>query len=266
MKFLFYPKKLIGSQKFKLLLDKLGYKYTNDINIDVDFIVLWDYKNETIIPKELKELNKPIINGKCLNIKKDYVDSIFTEIFGYSSFVNPETHKGYCVEKSTQNAIHNGKIVKCPRKRDGVITYSGTGVKHNRIYQRLIDTRIDKDKIHDIRVPIVNGNIPFVFIKELGLKSTFHPYDDEYYKCYTQKTTDVFNLNEVCNILEFSKKIGLDIGELDILRDNSSGLIYIVDVNNIPAASIFNHLNNKDYVVETLANEFKMWCDSFKFK
>lgn len=35
-------------------------------------------------------------------------------------------------------------------------------------------------------------------------------------------------------LLEFCARIGLDYGELDVLRDNDSGTIYVVDANRTP--------------------------------
>jgi hypothetical protein len=46
-----------------------------------------------------------------------------------------------------------------------------------------------------------------------------------------KKVEEVFSEEEVGLIQKFSKSIGLDCGDLDILRDNASQKIYIVDAN-----------------------------------
>jgi len=40
--------------------------------------------------------------------------------------------------------------------------------------------------------------------------------------------------DEVERLLQFCEAIGLDYGELAVLRDNGDGRIYVVDVNNTP--------------------------------
>jgi hypothetical protein len=54
--------------------------------------------------------------------------------------------------------------------------------------------------------------------------------------------------------------MGLDFGELDILRDNDDGRIYIVDVNNTPSGPRRGvHMQEADYdqFFSTLTGAFK---------
>lgn len=44
----------------------------------------------------------------------------------------------------------------------------------------------------------------------------------------------VFSQSEIAQLIEFSEKLGLDIGEIDVLRDNSTSRIYAVDVAKTP--------------------------------
>jgi len=46
---------------------------------------------------------------------------------------------------------------------------------------------------------------------------------------------DVLASHEVELCRNFCREIGLDYGELDVLRDRKDGQIYIVDANNTPA-------------------------------
>ena len=41
--------------------------------------------------------------------------------------------------------------------------------------------------------------------------------------------------DELKKVCQFCERMGLDYGEVDILRDNTDGRIYIVDANNTPA-------------------------------
>jgi len=265
MKVLFYPKKLVPGQKLWYYLRHLGVEWTNDINDDdITIAVHTDYKNSNSLSEEMEKKRSiagiRIINEHCNNVKKDHVDSVFTDVFGYSSFVDPTTHYGCCVIKSTQQAIHNGRIIECPIHPNDVdlrIRRSVTGEIHKRVYQKLIDTRFEKDKLREIRIPIINGNIPLLFIKELGVLNTFHPYPENHYKVYVDYDIGRWiKPDEVSKILEFTVQVGLEFGELDFLRDNSTGLGYIVDINNIPMGSLFSHLPNEDEIVGYLSNMF----------
>jgi glutathione synthase/RimK-type ligase-like ATP-grasp enzyme len=47
-------------------------------------------------------------------------------------------------------------------------------------------------------------------------------------------TADVLSPEEVERIIRFCRRMGLDYGELDVLRHRDDGRIYIVDVNTTP--------------------------------
>ena len=262
MKILFYPRGTAPGSKVWFYTNFLKIPRTKDIDEDgISHIYHNDYANENKVSLEILNLGLPIINKTCTNIKKDYIDQIFEKVFGYSTMVNPRTHKGYCVQKSTQNAIHNGKIVKCPMNPDLAIHKSKSGENHSVIYQKLIDTRIGKDLLHDIRVPVFKGKVPCVFIKQLGMQNTFHPYKEHPYNVYMDAAHNHLTQSELNNIESFCLFLGLDYGELDILRNNSDGLIYIVDVNDKPHGVLFNKLGeDKDKAVELLSNYFKKYC------
>ena len=54
-----------------------------------------------------------------------------------------------------------------------------------------------------------------------------------------------FSQEEIGQIRAFCREMGLDYGELDVLRDTSDGRIYIVDVNNTPTGPP-NRISAKD--------------------
>ena len=45
---------------------------------------------------------------------------------------------------------------------------------------------------------------------------------------------DVLSPAEQGQLLQFANDLGMDYGELDVLRDEGSGLIYVVDANRTP--------------------------------
>ena len=265
MRILSYPNKILPGHKLSFILKNLGIESTDyPEDKHITHIIHSDYRNVSYLKTSIISLSmkigKNIINQRCLNVRKDFVENRFSSVFGYGSIVNPTTHVGTCVVKSTQQAVHNGKLIQCPipdKDVDNNIYYSKSGEPHVRIYQKLIDTRFEIDKIRDIRVPVIADEIPCVFVKELGVGSTFHPYKENYYKVYMDEASNWFSDQEIEKILLFAKLSGIDFGEMDILRDNSTSLIYIIDVNNIPMGTLFKHLKNKQEAINRLSNSFK---------
>ena len=249
---------------------ELGIITTNDINEEVDAVFHWDFKNESVVSDEVLKLNKPIFNAGCLNVKKDYVDKCFTKVFGYSSFIDPLTHKGQCVKKSTQQAVHGGKIIDCPiDKIDDRPIVSKGGIVHKRIYQKLIDNTVSEEEIKEIGYEFKNDNKVLlkeyrvtycfgkigVFVRYKEPVNRFHPY---YMKrsMLVYKKGKVFTDKEYEKIIEFSKIFSFDFADMDILID-SDGKMYIIDVNNIATGSIMDkHPDRKGFIKE-IAKIFK---------
>lgn len=184
------------------------------------------------------------INGNLMNVLKDNVDNVFTQRFGYSSLIDPLFHQGVCVKKSIEQCTKDGKIYKCP-----IIPEDGY------IYQKLIDSRISENKAQVIRVPVFiwcDVTIPFVWTVTFDVKYTFGFTRKSKYEVL--KVSDVFSQDEEDRIFMFCYDIGINWAELDVLRD-SDGLIYIIDVNNIPGNYAFKRIPKK-YVQE--------YCQTFK--
>jgi hypothetical protein len=162
------------------------------------------------------------LNGGLQSTGKHSVEQVFGRIFGYELAVDPTIHRGQCVVKSARHtSAHDGRLVDCPiHTADDTMSY-----------QRLIDNRAERGMVLDLRVPIIGQRIPFVYRK-------FRPVDDRFKNINTEvelvSTEQVFSTEEQDQIQGFSRAIGLDIGELDVLRDGTDGKIYVVDVNPTP--------------------------------
>jgi hypothetical protein len=81
-------------------------------------------------------------------------------------------------------------------------------------------------------VPILGNSIPFVYLKRRSIEIRF---SNANIAASVTTTRNVLGDDEVADILRFCREIGFDYGELDVLRDNDDGLIWIVDANNTPA-------------------------------
>lgn len=82
----------------------------------------------------------------------------------------------------------------------------------------------------DYRVPVIFDNIPFVSPRLHDKSDRFNHVIWAGFEC----TEQIFSKDEVNCILQFCKKMGMDYGELDIIRDDHDGCIYIVDANHTP--------------------------------
>jgi hypothetical protein len=195
---------------------------TNNSRRAADLVVRWKDATYYQPDAELCRLaeQQRVVNIRCNDIGKQRVDAIFTRVFGYSSLVDPRTYVGPCVHKSDINGAHDGVIVDCPveEPRDGV-------------YQLVIDNHVDEQFVLDMRVPVIGDTIPFVLLWHKPAGDRFGHWVS---RQVIASVDDVFSPGEHRNLLRFAHEIGLDYGDLDVLRDRTSGKIYVIDANNTP--------------------------------
>lgn len=199
---------------------QLGYILTTKEPEKADCLIRFEDAVEgAVAPTGTPKTTRPIVNMQATNIRKSRIEEAFRKVAGYGLSIDPRTTTGNCVRKSNNNAMHDGVILSCPcEPEDGYV------------YQRLIETEVNGRCI-DMRVPVVGGTIPLVSYRYKSPKSRF----------YETLKADIFAPSEVLSdeeqhvILEFSKELNLDFGELDVLRDINDKRIYIVDANNTPA-------------------------------
>ena len=133
-------------------------------------------------------------------------------------------------------------------------------MKKDRVYQKLINNCHNDEFVFDMRVPVFKKTIPFVHLK-------YKPINDRFslsIKGTLEEVNNVLTPEEVKNILHFCENIGLDYGELDILRNKSDGKIYIVDVNNTPTihlAGLTNQQKHESFI--RMSNAFN---EAFAFR
>ena len=162
-----------------------------------------------------------VLNGDCTDISKFKVDRVHCEVFGYATEVDPLTHTGPAVEKSDENAKHDGRIVQLPISE----------ARPDTIYQVVIDNTVSDSEVVDYRVPVMGGVLPLVYRK-------YKPHDlrftNEVSRSTLHAVEECFSEAEVDQIAAFTTAMAADFCELDLLRDNASGKLYIIDVNTTP--------------------------------
>lgn len=235
---LFYPEFPTSGAIYYICLF-LGYNVTNNPEAPFDICIKW--KDATFSPKDyvlfrlsVQNPNPSIVNINCENISKSYVDRVFQSAFGYSVIIDPLTYTGQCVMKSDLNGQHDGKIISCPIDV----------VEPNIVYNKLIDNEVEDGKVLLLRVPVFKYIIPFVYLKYFPVEHRFGRSFAHLSSARLAEVQDVFSEAETSKILYFCQKLGLDYGELDILRDRNDRRLYIVDANNTPSATmIYNPLD-----------------------
>ena len=96
-------------------------------------------------------------NGHCLDISKSTLDRHHHDVFGYGVNVHPRTHSGPMLEKSEGNAVHDGREIEGP--------LAAAEVQPGKVYQRIINNRTESGLFEDLRVVVINGQVPVVYRK-----------------------------------------------------------------------------------------------------
>ena len=226
----------------------LGYRLTTDLRADA--VACLAFRDTTVWEPDAKltELAaiRPVLNCRCIDISKKHVGAVFERVFGYTLTVDPCTFTGECVKKSNDNGTHDGVIITCPIRRDEV--------DHSCIYQRVVNNRIaGSDLVFDIRVPVYDGVIPFAYLKYRDANRRF----DNCLRSVTVDVAEVLSPEEIQKTCALCRALGLDLGELDILRDLDEGRIYIVDVNKTPGTPVKFSPRDRWTVLERMATAFE---------
>lgn len=213
----------------------LGYQVTNDYKGKFDLAINWE---DTTVRSHYAELfgiarRLAVINLQCSDISKTRVDRVLREVFGYGLAVNPLSFDGLCVRKSEKNFAHDGRVIQCP------VLFMEKGY----VYQRVVDNTVEQSFVKDIRIPVIGDKIPFVYLKYRAIDQRFSAINTRVCVVGSRK---VLTKMEQENIILFSRRMGLDYGELDAARDNKDGQLYIFDVNNTPSGPP-NHISRWGY-------------------
>ncbi len=193
-----------------------GAKLISDVS-KADIVFQFD---DTTLADNFIPNTKPgarLVNFDCNDISKSVVAEVFERAAGYSLAVDPMTYDGPMVEKSEKNACHDGRIIEGPMQP----------IK-DKTYQVLVDNEIEGGLIEDLRACICGGKPAVVFRKRRPVGRRFL---NENAQVILDTPENAYTSDEIDVITRFAAEIGLEWGGVDVLRDNTSGKIYIVDAN-----------------------------------
>ena len=208
------------------MLRKAGVEISNKLNGKYDVGIYWDPRMDINkqTPK-LKQNGKKIrlINLFLVDTAKGFVAESFETHFGYAYKVDPMTFNGYCISKHNGNGTKSCFFLKCPIDANDIFK--------DHSYQKIIDYTDKKDPntLYELRIPIVGGIIPCILFKtrNRGLRFTSKNRSIQIVNPLKYLTEDECN-----KIITYCRYIGLEMGEIDVLRSHEDGNIYIIDVNN----------------------------------
>lgn len=203
-----------------------GYQLVGPHHPDPDLAVHYTPNDAEAVECEFPP-SLPVVNRRCADRSKSHVAAVFERVFGYPLSVDPTTYEGQIVEKSDSNATHDGRLL------DGPLDPSE--VREGFVYQRAVGNVHDAPEgpvAVDYRTPLYGGRPPLVIVKRRPAPSRFRTSDSPAEVC---EASEVYSPDELGRLAEFADAIGLDFGDLDVLRDRDTGRIYVVDVANTPS-------------------------------
>ena len=219
---LFYPKRPQRWNVIYKLCSRAGYWITTNPRRTCDAAFRWDNATRSV-PRSFR-YDAGAINLHCTDISKRHVSDVFADVFGYDLGVDPTTYHGLVVKKSDENATHDGEVIECPIPAEDV--------DPGFAYQKAIDNRRDDaDGFYEYRVPVFLKTIPAVYVKYRPSEAQFKEFNG----AEVVAPDSVLSDQERDDILAFTEALGLEYGELDVLRDRGDGRIYVVDANNTPS-------------------------------
>ncbi len=207
---------------FFKICHRLGYRITTDARRTGDLIIAWEDATVRRPDAALDALaaSHRVLNYRCVDIGKQRMAEVFAEVFGYSLAVNPSEYHGLMLRKANANASHDGTVLSGPiADQSSEFTY-----------QKLVDNIVD-GFLEDLRLPVSGDHFPYCMRKRVPIKDRFTLASGTGKLCAVE---EVFTPEEIANLTRFCRTVGLDYGEMDVLRDSQDGRIYIVDVNNTP--------------------------------
>lgn len=204
------------------ILHCIGIKTMDEPDNDNATINLWHCFPHRIKPSGYSRT----INFNIQDISKSGIDRHHQAVFERSVCVDIasiDSNTKYVI-KSEKNAAHDGRVkLGSEIKKEDLV---------DSVVQRLIDNQISNDYVLDLRVPVIGKTIPHVILKTRPISNRFSNSNTT---ATVTRVDNVFSQSEILKILTFCEMVCLDYGELDVLRDSSTGEIWIVDVNNTPA-------------------------------
>ena len=225
MRILFWPEfPTMDGYVLVAMCHELGYEGVTSPDAPFDIAVAWADVTWMSRDATLEAIaqRRPVWNIDCRDIAKRTVDATMFDVFGYGVEIDPLTYRGKVAVKTDENARGRGAVVDAP--------IAATDPAH--VYQRYVECT-EHGRTVNYRVPVIAGTIPLCYV--LGREPAVEHLKTAATDCRLVEPDALFSTTEQAKILQLCDRMGLDFGELDVLRDDADGRIYVIDVNKTPA-------------------------------
>ena len=190
---------------------------------------------------------RPVINGRCDDISKRRVDSVWAAVSGHTTLVDPASHHGPVLRKPDENSRRGLCVVECP-----------TEPEEGYVYQRLIHTPAPDGTRIEYRLPVYGGRIPLCYIRTKA--PTEGPGSKTFSSTAIADPADHFSDDELGLFRLFADAFGVDYAEVDVLR-GSDGVAHPVDVNTTPFMARTFDKEAETEAIRRLAPAFALLCE-----
>ncbi|MEA2622219.1 MAG: hypothetical protein QOH61_1129 [Chloroflexota bacterium] len=167
----------------------------------------------------VQKLPGDAINRRCVDISKSRVDTEWAAAAGYTVAVDPLTWEGPMIVKAERNGVHDGRLVMGPLKSR----------RPGRVYQRFVDA-VEGNSVIELRTAVIAGSVPNVIRRWRQAAD----WDAKTIRSEVHTAEAMYSAAEIAQLIRFADGLGLEYGELDVLRDQQSGRIYVLDANRTP--------------------------------
>ena len=228
MRVLFHPEfPAMEGYTLVAILHALDAQGVSDAHEDFDVAVAWADRTWMDADPQLERIAErmPVWNIDCRDISKRHVDATMRAVFGYGAEVDPTTWRGICAVKPDENARGRGGVAQAPLASPAVPDPA-------MVYQRLIPCT-ERGRTVNYRVPVIAGTLPLCYV--LDRAPIVDVLKTDATACRLVETDELFSREEQAKILALCAALRLDFGELDVLRDDADGRIYVIDANKTPA-------------------------------
>ena len=236
----FYPIRPSPKSSMVRLCARLGLR----VGFDPDgpgTVFAWDDRHY-FPAAALRRLPPGAINGRCVDVSKSHVDALWEEVAGYGLQLDPTKAAEPIVVKSEENGNHDGRLLMGPLD----------SVEPGLVYERLVESLDHDGRIYTVRPLVLGGRLPMAY-------EVWRPYPRWFHggaEVLPARTEDVLSEEERALVLRFAERIGLQYGEVDVLRDRSSGRIYVVDANRTPLRPLSMAAHLDAAVYQEMARHF----------
>lgn len=204
---------------------ELGWELTNKPRRKVAGVMRFEDVTEKsrALDGWLSQTGCAIWNEQCTDIRKQTLELHHHSAFGYGMAIDPASHRGPLVEKSDENAKHDGHILDGPMDQ--------AAIDSSNVYQRVIRNQDEAGRWLDLRLVWIRRETPLVYLK---FKNESERFTNLTHSVSIADTGACFSNEELMRVNELMRLHGVDSAELDILRDADSGQIFVVDINPTP--------------------------------